>query len=304
MSRRRFPLPAALSVFVVAAIAVAVLASAAVSAGAGRSPAATEAEKGFFAAFNGFQGEERAKVAPLRNLLAAVATDPTDARTWLILGLNHLWIAAEGDRTDPRLLDHLFLAERYLARAEELNPKDRRIPSWLVPVRLSIAEFEGKRGSLAEIRRGLDVAYEEDPDFHSFSVGLLGIAEPKTSPAFKQGLEALRAAVDACPEAGAPEADPTCGNTRRWPHNREGFLTFIADYELKAGNVEQARQMLKLVQQDPDYPKWPFRAEAEDRVKNLERYAALFANSDPGDDPPHLVSGLGRVSCQVCHRGQ
>jgi hypothetical protein len=292
------------SLFLTAALAsAAISATGAGAAGAGRHPLAQRAEAAFFATFNGFQGEEPAKSAALPVLLGALATDPADARTPLLLGLNHLWIAAEGDRSDPRVLEHLFLAERYLARAQELNPKDRRIPSWLVPVRLSLTRVEGKEGREKEILRDLQAAYAEDPTFHSFSVGLLGIAEPRTSPEFQQGLAALRATLGTCPEAGSATADPTCANTPRWPHNREGYMTFIADYELKAGNVDKARELLMQVRQDPDYPRWPFKAQAEDRWNNLERYAALYGNQDPKDDPPHLMSGAGRASCQACHRG-
>lgn len=293
MSRLRSILPIVLA---------AVLASAALATAGGRRPIAEKAEAGFFAAFNGFQGEEKAKSAPLRDLLAALATDPADARTHLLLGLNHLWLAAEGDRTDPRVLEHLFLAERYLARAQELDPQDHRIPSWLVPVRLSLARIEGREDRAEEILRDLRAAYAEDPTFHSFTVAMLGIAEPRTSPAFRQGLEALRATVDRCPSA-SDSTDPSCENTPRWPHNREAYLTFFADYELKAGNVDRARELLLKVRQYPDTARWPFRAEAEDRWNNLELYASLYANQDPGDDPPHLMSGQDRISCQSCHRG-
>jgi len=288
--------------FALAAVLFPLLASMAIAAGAaGRHPMAAKAEAGFFATFNGFRGEEGTKSAPLRDLLAALATDPSDARTHLLLGLNHLWLAAEGDRTDPRTLEHLFLAERYLARAQELAPKDRRIPSWLVPVRLSLARIEGREDRREEILRDLQAAYAEDPTFHSFSVALLGIAEPRTSPAFQQGLAALRSTATTCaPDSG----DPSCQNAPRWPHNQEAYLTFFADYELKAGNVDRARELLLAVRQSPDASRWPFRQEAEDRWKNLELYASLYANQDPGDDPPHLMSGHGRISCQSCHRGE
>lgn len=265
-----------------------------------RHPMAQKAEAGFFATFNNFKGDVPTKSAPLRDLLAALATDPADARTHLLLGLNHLWLAAEGDRTDPRVLEHLFLSERYLARAQELDPKDRRIPSWLVPVQLSIAAIDGRKDRREEILRNLQTAYAEDPTFHSFSVALLGIAEPRTSPAFRQGLEALRATEETC----APDSDdPSCRNTPHWPHNQEAYLTFFADYELKAGNVDRARELLRAVRQHPDASRWPFLQEAEDRWKNLDLYASLYANQDPGDDPPHLMSGHNRFACQSCHLG-
>jgi hypothetical protein len=283
-------------------VLAATLASAALAFAGGRPPIAEQAEAGFFATFNGFQGDEQAKSAPLRGLLAALATSPSDARTNLLLGLNHLWLAAEGDRTDPRILEHLFLAEHYLARAQELDPTDRRIPSWLTPVRLSLARIERKEDRQEEILHDLQAAYAEDPVFHSFTVALLGIGEPRTSPAFRQGLAALRATVETCPSEPA-STDPSCQNTPHWPHNREAFLTFYADYELKAGNVDHARELLQKVLQNPDYSRWPFRTEAEDRWKNLERYAALYANQDPGDDPPHLMASQKHIVCQSCHLG-
>ena len=88
----------------------------------------------------------------------------------------------------------------------------------------------------------------------------------------------------------------------RWPHNREAFLTFFADYELKAGHVDRARALLVRTQQDPDYSRWRFKNEVEDRLKNLDAYAAFYANADPGDDPPHLMV-TGGFMCQSCHSG-
>lgn len=289
-----------LLILVVPLALVSVLVSAALAAGGtGRHPFAQKAEAGFFASFN---GNPQAKSEPLRDLLAALTVDPADARTHLLLGLNHLWLAAEGDRNDPRVVEHLFLSERYLARAQELDPKDRRIPSWLAPVQLSIAAIERQKDRREEILRDLQAAYAEDPIFHSFTVALLGISEPPTSPAFRQGLDALRATEKACP-SGPESTDPSCENTPRWPHNQEAYMTFFADYELKAGNIDRARELLLAVRQHPDASRWPFLQEAEDRWKNLERYASLYANQDPGDDPPHLMSGHGRVSCQTCHLG-
>ncbi len=293
MSRLRHAVPSILA-------ATLALAAVAAAAGTGRHPAAEKAEAGFFAVFNHEARDARAKSAPLRDLLAALVTDPTDARTHLLLGLNHLWLAAEGDRTDPRVIEHLFLAERYLARAQELDPAERRIPSWLVPVRLSLAAIEGRQDRRAEILGDLKAAYAEDPTFHSFTIALLGIDTPSTSPEFRQGLEALHAAAGSCT---SNPTDPTCQNTPRWPHNREAYMTFSADYELKAGNVDRARELLLDVRQDPDASRWPFLQEAEDRWKNLELYASLYANQDPGDDPPHLMSGHNRIACQSCHLG-
>jgi len=259
---------------------------------AGRHPSAVAAELAFFETFNGGGRRE----APLRELTQAWAADPADPRTNLLLGLNHLWIVAEGDRTNARILDHLLLSEVFLARAQELAPGDDRIPSWLGPVRQALAEIEGDRAAVEENWQGLLAAYERDPDFHSFSVALIAFAEPRGSDLFALGQRAMRTAAENGCEAG----DPSCANHPRWPHNQEGYLTFWADYELKAGEREKAAEVLALVRSVPEYADWPYREEVEDRLVNLELYAELYANDDPGDDPPMIIQSHG---CLSCHGG-
>jgi len=260
-----------------------------------RVPVARAAEEQFFQAFNG-GGPDRA--APLPLLMAAYATDPKDARTNLLLGLNHLWLAAEGGHANPRIIENLILAERFLSRAQSLDPGDGRIASWLMPARLSLAAIEREPGRRQEIYAGMLAAYGKDPDFHSFSVGLLGFGSPRDSREFQGGLEAVRRT------AGCGARNAACRNQPKWPHNREAFLTFRADYELKAGHADRAAELLREAQQGPDYPAWPFRDRAEDRLKNLEAYGKLYANDDLKDDPPMLVAMEGGIACQSCHRAK
>jgi hypothetical protein len=289
-----------LKVFVVAAILfLAVFAAQrlarATPVSAERVPVARAAEEGFFQTFNG-GGPDRS--APLTLLMAAYATDPKDARTNLLLGLNHLWLAAEGDRSNPLVIEEVILAERFLSRAQRLNPQDQRIASWLVPARMSLAAIEREPARRQEIYDEMLAAYGKDPDFHSFSVGLLGFGSPRDSREFQGGLEAVRRTAG----CGATNAD--CQNRPRWPHNREAFKTFRADYELKAGHLDRAAELLRAVQAEPDYPAWPFRGKVEDRLKNLEAYGKLYANDDPGDDPPMLMAMEGGIACQSCHRAK
>lgn len=260
----------------------------------GRAPVAMMAEKAFFENFNG-GGPDRA--ASLRLLMAAYATDPKDARTCLLLGLNHLWIAAEGDHNDPRVIENLILSERFLAESQRLDPSDRRIPSWLVPVRLSMAGITREPERKEEMKRDLLAAYAEDPAFHSFTVALLGFASPKDSKDFARGLEALRGV-----DPGCEETDASCRNESRWPHNQEGYLTFWADYELKAGHADRARDVLTATQKVPSYASWKYREEVEDRLKNLELFAKLYADGDPGNDPPTMMAMESGFACQSCHR--
>jgi hypothetical protein len=282
------------------ALALILVTAALSAAAAGRHPLAVKAEESFFAAFN---RDPRAKAAPLRDLWTAALADPSDGRTWLLLGLNHLWIAAEGDKTNPLTVEHLVLAERFLTRAQELDPAEKRIPSWLVPVRLSLASLtsvkEDRKAEKDRILRDLLDAYAQDPTFHSFTLALVGFDSGRETPEFQRGLAALQATNGDCAES----ADPTCGNRPRWPHNQEAYVTFEADYELKAGHTAQAHDLLLRVQRIPSYPQWPFRGETEDRLRNLDAYAALYADADRGNDPPHLMASSQGLVCQRCHLG-
>jgi hypothetical protein len=254
-------------------------------------PATSPAEETFFRAFN-----HNPKLRPQahKQLLGAYARNAGDPRTTLLLGLSHLWTAAEGDRTNPERIENLLLAKHYLERAEKLDPIDRRIPSWLVPVRMNLAQLERNGEARQQLWAEMMVAYKEDPNFHSFTLALLSYNRPRGSADFKVGLDALRATVG-CNET----ADVSCGNRPRWPHNQEGFLAFQADYELKAGNVAEARALLEVVKKIPEYPTFAFPQEIEDRLANLDTYAALYANADAGDDPPPIIHGT--MTCQVCH---
>lgn len=300
MSRRRSLLAAA--ALLVAAGAASVLAASTVAAAgtsavpapasAPRHPAAVAAEEAFFAAFNG--GGRRD--APLVPLMRAWAADSRDARTNLLLGLDHLWIATEGDRQDARAIEHLLLAEVFLTRAQELDPTDDRIASWLVPTRLALAGVRRDGADAEAIHQELVAAYLADPAFHGFSVAMLAFSAAPGTPSFERGLRALDEV--AAMECG--DGDPSCRNHPRWPHNVEGYLTFNADYRLKAGEREAAAELLARVRAMPSYPAWPFREEVEDRLRNIDLYAELYANDDPGDDPPSLIASHG---CRSCHLG-
>jgi len=262
-------------------------------AAAERHPAAVGAERAFFAAFN--QGAMPAEQA-LTPLMGAYASAPDDARTNLLLGLDHLWIAAAAERTNPRVIEHLILSEYFLRRAQALAPDDRRVPSWLVPVELSMASIEHRPGGREAIFADLRAAFAEDPAFHSFSMALLGYQGANGSPQFETGLSALRQVAD----MDCGEDDPTCRNTPRWPHNVEGFLSFFADYELRAGDREAARGLLTELTALPSYADWPYRGYVEARLADFDDHAARFADGDPANDPATVVVA---ESCAGCHLG-
>lgn len=287
------PFVAALSLVTLAALAASLDGEPAPS-GVGRHPLANQAEARFFEIFT---RETSPSDAALRDLMTAYYVDPGDARTSLLLGLNHLWLAAEGDRTDPRVIENLYLAERFLARSAEQNPHDPRMPSWLVPARMSLATIEQDDERVTALGREMVEAYASDPNFHSFVVGQQAFSAPRDSERFLFGLKAMRDTGECL-----DQDDPTCHNHPHWPHNQEAFLVFAADFELKAGDVDRARALLEQTRRIPEFPTWPYRDVVDERLAGLEVRAAAYANADPDDDPASLFTGDHRASCQACHR--
>ncbi|MEM8997221.1 MAG: hypothetical protein AAGF23_20730 [Acidobacteriota bacterium] len=260
----------------------------------GRHPLARQAEAEFFDVFN---NRPESPDAALTALMTAFFVDPDDAQTNRLLGLNHLWLAAEGDHQNPRTIEHLYLAEDFLRRAADLDPDDARMHSWLIPARLSLARIERDDARVEELSKAMREAYETDPNFHAFIVGVQGFEAPRDDPRFAFALEAMRSTVGC-----ADSEDLSCANHPRWPHNIEAFLVFAADFELKAGDVDRAKELLETARRFPDFATWPYGDEVARRLATLNERAARYANADGDDDPPSLFTGANQHSCQMCHR--
>lgn len=278
MKRRFLPLAALAATVALPALA------------AERHPLARDAERTFFTALN---TDVTRRDAALVELATAHAVDPTDARTCLLVGLSHLWSAAEAGPRDPKAIEHVVLAEHYLARAQELDPSDDRIPSWLVPARVSVASIERAPERIAAAIASLEEAYAKRPAFHSFTLAFLAGQAGPGSPRFERGRAALREVL------GKPcdvTRDRACGNAPRWPHNTEGFQLFAAEYEARGGDREAARALLARLRTGDGYASWPYRAEAEELLASLDAPASTPRTSS--------FSPQKGISCRLCHGGK
>lgn len=251
-----------------------------------------EAESQFFQALN--EKPKRGKHS-LEGLTLAYAVAPTDGRTNLLLGLNHLWLAAEAPRQDPMTLQHVILADYFLGRAEQLTG-DYRIPSWRIPLQMTLARRDGDQKAADRHYEKFLRAYRQNPDFHSFVLALLAFDEPVASKAFQRGLKAMRDA-DSC-----DEHNPSCRNQPRWPHNIEAYAVFMADYEAKAGNETAARRWLGEAERYATATGWAYLPAITARQQQLSERMARYANSDRQDDPANLFDEFQQETCQLCHR--
>ncbi|MGF1509758.1 MAG: hypothetical protein ACFB9M_09700 [Myxococcota bacterium] len=251
-------------------------------------PTGAAGEAVFFDAL--VRGEGHA-VQTMRSLRLDVLRNPTSARPQLLLGLAHLWHAAESPAQGPQLLDHLLLASVWFERVSVLDPTESRLPSWRVPTALALAHLldAPERASAAEGR--LKAAFRADPGFHGFAMGLIGWTAAVDSERFREGLRAVRRT--AALAASLHSSDPSVQNRPRWPHNREGFLLLAADYERRAGELARALRMLERIEQVPDVDTWPFRSEIDAR-RDAWNGAAQPPRPTKGWMHPH--------GCVVCHR--
>lgn len=251
-----------------------------------------EAESQFFQALN--EKPKRGKHS-LEGLTLAYAVAPTDGRTNLLLGLNHLWLAAEAPRQDPMTLQHVILADYFLGRAEQLTG-DYRIPSWRIPLQMTLARRDGDQKAADRQYESFLKAYQQNPDFHSFVLALLAFDEPVASKAFQRGLKAMRDA-ESC-----GEHNPSCQNLPRWPHNIEAYAVFMADYEAKAGDEAAARRWLGEAEQYATATGWAYLPAITARQQQLSERMVRYANSDRQDDPANLFDEFQQETCQLCHR--
>jgi len=175
-----------------------------------------------------------------------------------------------------------------------------------------IAGFMHNASLADQGRAGLQHAAEALPVFGNIARAPLFSAQALTSPDFPIGLESWFAAYEAClgkpvdrdqPDLSGlltlthpPEQE--CGNNPHATHVLEGGLLEFADTLVKAQKPEEARPIYELITQTPDFAAWPFASLVHDRLgSDLHARAALFADSDPSNDPP-----LGAGNCLQCHQ--
>lgn len=230
-----------------------------------------------------------------RALQQAVLKPDADARHILLLGLNELWLAAENqpDRLDR--FNHAVLARHWLRRAEQLLPDDDRIPSWRWAAEWAVAAVEHEDESAAAAREMLRKLAEHDPCFHSVAFGVISFEKPAKSEEFRQAHAAMEAAFQCAAN------DPSIQDRPRWPHNAHAFLTALADFRLKAGDVRGAEAALVIAEARPGFDTWKNRHIVADRLTSLNARRDLYANDNPEDDPAFVFERGGPVSCTGCH---
>lgn len=247
-------------------------------------------EVAFFDALNRDASRRSEALASLRTRVEGA---PDDARAVLLLGVAHLWVAAENPPDAAVALEHLILARHYLARAIVLNPVDDRIPTWLHSAEISLAQAEGREADAADALAKLRAHAQRDPCFHSVAFAISVWDEPRESDALAEAQKYLEHA------AACNAEDPSVRNMDRWPYNVQGFLVGMSDVALKRGDRSRALGSLIAAESWPGTESWPHRGKVEIRRRDFDARAELFAD----EDPAFIFERGGPVSCVSCHQG-
>jgi hypothetical protein len=268
-----------------------------------------------------FHGNDYAQIwqaqAALRD---AITLNPDNGQLHALLAATHFWHAGEANRDphpDPQVLrQDLPEAIRLFRRAAELDPEDDRLPGF-IGVTISHAGFRsGDANLIAQADRILDYAVYQFPEFNNFNLWAAHNHEPRDSDGFRRALDALWSALDLCLNGHVDRENPdvtpylalrTATGRKKvcWdqnalaPHSFEGFMLGLGNGLVKANSVAAARVAYANAKLARDYASWPYRTQLESLLAaDLGARAALYADSDPSNDPPVTAAGSG---CTYCH---
>ena len=223
-------------------------------------------------------------------LRAATEEHPESARGFFILGMCALAAVAEGGN-----VSFAFLAEKSLAHAIELDPSNTRALGFLALVRLNIATALSNEEGRQQAIQDLITATETD----SFNFFPLAIAFTKLDldTGYPQmAVEEFEKNVALC---SSPSADSRCVDSDLVRHRTPAFHMQLGDTYARVGDKEKAEQAYAGALGAHNVGSWPYASEAAAWAGELDARLALFADTDPTNDPDYFLSAAR--TCVGCH---
>lgn len=274
------------------------------------SRAAAAGEDGFWDALLGDDSSEAREQETIRLLQAAVRRTPRDGRSHFLLGMIHLYrfgqrvvrfddVSAEA-RAELVAGNAAFASAVPLLWNDATGTGDSRVPGFAAAAKYTQGYLDGDATLRAEGLAELDRAIEVNSFFNVFDYIPVLQSLPPSDPLFEHGFQIFRTYLEDPNTLACVTTQPElCANAGLAPHNIQGALTLFGDLYAKAGNLQQAQSWYNLVSAFPDTATWGFKSVIEDRVANAAARVALYADQDPGNDPPLI--GAGAEACAVCH---
>jgi len=277
-----------------------------------------------------YHGNDYAAIPQVQaQLQEAMGHDPQNPTLYALLGATHFWHFGEYTR-DPNpdrkvLQQDMPTAVSLFGQALELDcygrhltgyVNDDHLPGYLGITTVHAGQLSGDVSLIAKGDQMLDFAVYQFPEFNNFNRWAAHNTDPKDSASYQKALDSLWQALDACVGGTVDRTNPdlkqylylqtAVGRKKAcWsagtiaPYGFEGFLFNLANGLVKAGQVETAKVMYANARLADNYSTWPYRKYLEDLAgSDLYARAALYADSDPSNDPPLGVPNRG---CSYCH---
>ena len=277
-----------------------------------------------------YHGNQYSQIPQVQQQLQnALDRDPGNSTLYALLGAAHFWHIGEYTR-DPN--PNTAVLQQDLPNAVDLFDKaleidyygkhligyvnDDHLPGYLGITTVHLGQQNSDSETIQKGDQILDFAAYQFPEFNNFNRWAAHNTDPKDSDSYKKALDSLWQALDACAAAHVDRANPdlkpylylqTAAGRKKacWsegtlaPHSFEGFMLNLGNGLVKAGQIEAAKVMFANARYADHYAEWPYRQYLESVANSdLGTRAALYADSDPSNDPPLAVPNRG---CSYCH---
>lgn len=262
-------------------------------------------------------------------LKEALRLDPNNPTLYALLGATHFWHIGEFARDpkpDPNVLrQDMPTAVSFFQKALDLDYysehltgyiNDDHLPGYLGITTVHLGQQSSDPGLIAKGDQLLDYAVYQFPEFNNFNRWAAHNTDPKDSESYKKALDSLWQSLDACIGGSIDRTNPdvqpylhlqtSVGRKKAcWsesaiaPHSFEGIMLNLGNGLVKAGQVDAAKVVYANAKYADNYATWPYRGELERlAASDLYARAALYADTDPLNDPPLGVPNRG---CSYCH---
>jgi hypothetical protein len=295
--------------------------------GARHGTSSTAAIERFWAIYHG--NDYNAIPEIQSELQGALDRDPGNATLYALLGATHFWHFGEYTR-DPKatpasLQQDISSAVQLFENALNIDyyrqhligyVNDDHLPGYLGITMAHAGQLSNNANLMAKADQVLDYAVYQFPEFNNFNRWAAHNTDPKDSETYKKALDSLWQAIDACVGGVIDRTNPDVrqylylqtpvGRKKAcWsqgtiaPHSFEGLVLNLANGLVKAGQVDAARIMYGNAKYADNYATWPYREVLESiAASDLDARAALYADTNPMNDPPLGVPNRG---CVYCH---
>ena len=261
----------------------------------------------------------------INRLHEAYQQDPNDFKVAAHLGFAYTWRLSERYRQEPlepSVAAYGDLAEEYFSRAVQLNPHDPRLRGFEAGLMLANASRHADPKQQAKAYMLGKKAIRMWPSFNLFSMAYVMSVLPHDSKRFGEAVELHWRNLEAClcreidrenPELDDVGAIPqrvkgdtlktrACTNSWIAPHNVEGFLLNLGDMLVKAGKVDQAREVYRSARQVAAFKEWPYKVQLQKRIDRAASNVQMFRAPAKTTDPERHIFIESPMACTGCHQ--